>query len=173
MSRTLFDITADLQALDDLLAEAGGDVTDPRVDQAVSHWMDELDVDLRTKVDNYAAFIREMEARSAERKAEAQRLQARASADASSATFLKMRLKMALELRGLAKLETARYRVAVSYNGGSLPVLVEAEANIPQEFIREQVIRDIDKDKLRQALESGQAIPGARLGARGTRLSIR
>ena len=66
MSRTLLEITEDLQAVDDLLTEAGGDITG--VEATVDAWMTELDQDLKGKVDNYSALITVMNARAEVRK---------------------------------------------------------------------------------------------------------
>jgi len=39
MSRTLFEITNDLQALDDLLTEIGGEVTEEDAEAAIDKWL--------------------------------------------------------------------------------------------------------------------------------------
>ena len=171
MSRTLLDITEDLQALDDLLTETGGDVSG--VEATVDAWLAELEQNLKGKVDNYAALITAMNARAEVRKAEADRLYHRAKVDVNNARFLRDRLKFALEQRGISKLETARYKVGVAKVGGSIPVIIPDVSALPSEFIRVTEVRDADKDAIRKALESGQQVPGAELGARGTCLSIR
>lgn len=171
MSRTLLDITEDLQALDDLLTEAGGDITG--IEGTVDAWLAELEQDLKGKVDNYAALITAMNARAEIRKAEADRLYHRAKVDVSNAKFLRERLKVALEDRGISKLETARYKVGVSKAGGAAPVVIADESAIPIDFIRITEIREPDKDAIRKALESGRQVAGAALGVRGTYLAIR
>ena len=171
MSRTIFDITADLQALDDLLTDAGGDITG--VEATVDAWLAELSQDLNTKVDNYCALISMMNARSEVRKAESDRLYQRAKIDANNAKYLRERLKAALEFRGIPKLETARYKVGISRIGGAPPVLVSDLTVVPPEFIRVTEVREPDKEKMRDALAKGQEIPGVQLGARGTCLTIR
>lgn len=171
MNRTLLDITEDLQALDELLTEAGGDISG--VEGTVDAWLAELELDLKGKVDNYAALITAMNARAEIRKAEADRLYHRAKVDINSAKFLRERLKLALEQRGISKLETARYKVGVSKVGGSAPVIIPDPTAVPPDFIRITEIRDPDKDAIRKALESGQQVSGATLGGRGTCLTIR
>ena len=171
MSRTLLDITEDLQALDDLLSEAGGDITG--VEGTVDAWLAELEQDLKGKVDNYAALITAMNARAEVRKAEADRLYQRAKTDANNARFLRDRLKLALEDRGISKLETARYKVGVSKAGGATPLIIADPTVVPAAFIRVTEVREPDKDAIRKALESGAQVPGATLGVRGTYLAIR
>ncbi|HOD84862.1 MAG TPA: siphovirus Gp157 family protein [Phycisphaerae bacterium] len=171
MKRTLLDITEDLQALDDLLTEAAGDITG--VEATVDAWLAELEQDLKGKVDNYAALITAMNARAEVRKAEADRLYHRAKVDAGNAKFLRDRLKAALEMRGITKLETDRYKVGVAKVGGNLPLIIPDPAVVAHEFIRVKEIREPDKDAIRKALESGQQVTGAELGVRGTCLTIR
>lgn len=171
MNRTLLDITEDLQALDDLLSEAGGDISG--IEGTVDAWLAELEQDLKGKVDNYAALITAMNARAEVRKAEADRLYHRAKIDINNAKFLRERLKAALEERGISKLETARYKVGVAKAGGSIPVVIADEKALPDEFIRITEVRDVDKDAVRKALESGRQVAGAQLGVRGTYLAIR
>lgn len=171
MNRTLLDITEDLQALDDLLTEAGGDITG--VEATVDAWLAELEQDLKGKVDNYAALITAMNARAEVRKAEADRLYHRAKVDSNNAKFLRERLKCSLEQRGISKLETARYKVGVSKAGGATPLIIPDPTAVPADFIRVTEIREPDKDAIRKALESGQQVAGAALGIRGTYLAIR
>jgi len=171
MNRTLLDITEDLQALDDLLSEVEGDITG--VEGTVDAWLAELENDLTGKVDNYAALITAMNARAEVRKAEADRLYQRAKVDANNARFLRERLKFALELRGITKLETPRYRVGVAKAGGAVPVVITDQSILPSDFIRVTEVREADKDSIRKALEAGQQVAGASLGVRGTYLAIR
>ncbi len=171
MNRTLLDITEDLQALDDLLTEAGGDVTG--IETTVDAWLAELEQDLKGKVDNYAALITAMNARAEVRKAEADRLYHRSKVDINNARFLRDRLKCALEQRGISKLETARYKVGVSKVGGAAPVIIPDLNAVPADFIRVTELREPDKDAIRKALESGKEVSGATLGVRGTYLSVR
>lgn len=174
MTRTLLSIAEDLRALDDLLEEVGGDVSDPRVEEAISKWESELSGDLTGKVNNYCHLIRELEASAEFRAGEAERLRKRAKADQSKADFLRGRLKLVLEQRGLGKLETDHYRLSIQKNGGAVPLVLEAPAMIPPQYMRvipEQHVPD--NEKLREALAAGQEVPGVRLGERGTRLSIR
>ena len=103
---TLLEITDNMVVLDDLIQECGGNMEDPQIEEAISTWISEMQDDLDNKVDNYAAFITELKARSATRKAEADRLAARARTDSSTAAFLANRLKIALTELGIKKLET-------------------------------------------------------------------
>ncbi len=171
MKRSMLEITDDLLALDDLLADVGGDVSDPRVAATVDQWFAELDSDFDTKADNYAALITEMRMRAEARRIESERLAARAAIDERSADFLAVRLMAALDARGVKRHETKRYAVSVVGNGGKAPL--EIVGDVPPEFTRTRTTVDPDKDSIRAALEGGQSLPFARLLPRGKRLSIR
>lgn len=166
---TLLEITDNMVALDDLIQECGGDMEDPQVENAISTWISEMQDDLDNKVDNYAAFITELKARSATRKAEADRLSNRARTDSNTASFLANRLKIALTELGIKKLETDRYRVSVAGNGGKKPLDIHGE--VPVDYTKTVV--ETDKAKIREALEGGKELDFAILQDRGNRLSIK
>jgi len=167
----LLQITDDMQALDDLLAEVGGDVTDPKVSEIVDAWFAEIDANLTGKVDNYAALISTMRARADIRRAEAERLARRAQVDEAAADWLASRLLAALDSRGMRKVETDRYAVSVVGNGGKAPLLLDPE--VPADWTKTVTRTEPDRERIRLAIEAGQALPFARLGERGKRLAIR
>ena len=167
----LFQITDDLAALDDLLAEVGGDITNPDVAATVDAWLAELDQNLSGKVDNYAALITEIRNRAETRKAEAERLANRARIDENAADWLATVLKAALEARGVKKLETDRYTVSIVGNGGKQPLVLTGD--VPPEWCKFVEKIEVNRDKIRASLEAGETLPFATLGDRGRRLSIR
>jgi hypothetical protein len=63
MNRTIYDISADLAALESILHENGGDVSDANAEAALAEWERELESDLFGKVDRYCSLIAELEAR--------------------------------------------------------------------------------------------------------------
>ena len=81
MPQTLLDITEDLRALDALLEEFGGDISEPAAEAAVSQWVAELEANLGRKAEGYAALISELDARVEFRRSEARRLAERAKVD--------------------------------------------------------------------------------------------
>jgi hypothetical protein len=171
---TLLDIVGQMEALDTLLEELQGDVSDPKVESIICEWFAENKGAFDDKVDGYCALVRQMELRAAARQAEVDRLAMRVRVDENGAKRLKDRLKLVFELRGEKKVQTRRYMVSIVQNGGKAPVEIAPDAQIPEDCQR--VIpetREADKGKLLEALEAGRVIPGVVLGSRGTRLSIR
>jgi hypothetical protein len=160
-----------MQALDDLLFELGGDVTDEDSYKQVEAWIKELAEKLQDKADNYCALITTIEKRAQVRKEEADRLRKRAGIDEKAADFLRAKLKMVMETRGVAKIETERFRISIAKNGGKMPLVIQDESSIPGTYWIEQPV--LDKERLREALEQGEAVPGVLLGERGTSLRIK
>lgn len=174
MSATLFEIRDDLNALADLLAEVGGDVTEADAEAAIDAWLAETEGATKAKLDSYAALIREVETRAAGRKAEAERLAALAKADSGTVDRLKARLLWFMQDQQLDKVETERFRLTVCANGGKPPVrLLVPPETLPAEYRREKVIVSADTDTIREALEKGADLPFASLGERGVHLRIR
>lgn len=169
--RTLFDISNDLLALYDRLEALGGDVTSPDAEQAVDAWFAQLSHERDEKLDNYAALIRELEARAQARKEEAKRLVDRARRDAEQAAYLKQRLLLFFQDHRLKTVETRRYRLTLQRSGGKAPVLLTTDPEtLPTEYQRWKVSADLDA--IRAALEDGADLGFATLGERSHYLRI-
>jgi hypothetical protein len=171
MSQTLLGISDDMQAMDDLLYERGGVVTDDDL-PVVEKWMKELEANFKDKADGYAALITIMRARADVRRAEAHRLMGRVKIDETGADWLQYRLKMVMEKLGIKKIETERYRISVAANGGKCPLVIYDEASLPGRFFIPSP-DVIDRDAVRDALDAGEEVAGAKLGERGTSLRIK
>jgi hypothetical protein len=169
--RTLFEISNDLLALYDRLEALGGDVTAPEAEEAVDAWFTQLSHQRDEKLDNYAALIRELEARANARKEEAKRLADRARRDDEHAAYLKQRLLLFFQDHHLKTVETRRYRLTLRRSGGKAPVLVATDPEqLPTEYQRWKVSADLDA--IRTALEDGADLGFATLGERGHYLRI-
>ena len=165
---SLYAIQNEITDIVDAILDGG----DAEAQQALEAHLAGLDAALDEKADHYAALIRHLEARADARRAEAQRMRDLATADDALAERLKTRLKEAMEATGRTKIETARFRLSVSNNGGRQPLSVTCDASsLPEELVTVTVAAN--KDAIRQALENGATIPGCELLPRGTSLRIR
>lgn len=168
---TLYDIAGEILDIQRALEEA-----DPELAaHAIEAYLRDNAGTLEQKVDGYCALIRNMETLAETRAAEAKRMQELAKADAAKAERLKATLLWFLhEVAGLNKLDTARFRVSVAANGGKPPMVVPDDPTAwPAPFVRERVIKELDKEALRQALERGEVVEGCALAERGHHLRIR
>jgi hypothetical protein len=167
---SLYAITTELQSILDLV-DAGA--TDADTAAAIAEHEGALREALASKADSYAGLIRSLEVRADAREAEAKRMQALAGADTRLAERLRLALRDAMKATDTPKLETERFRLSVRANGGKLPVFVEDEAALPPVYRIPVYTERVDRDAVRDALERGEAVPGARLGERGSRLDIK
>ena len=169
--KTLFDISQELLLLELQLEEAEGEMND-----ALEEWFDQLNEEKEQKLDNYAALIRELEARSYARTEEAKRLKELADADKKKAERLKARLKAFFMDTQLQKIETDRFKLSIRKNGGVTPLIFDEHlevAALPDAYRVDTVIHKANTEAIRSALDNGEELPFVKYGERGTSLSIK
>jgi hypothetical protein len=178
-TETLYNISADLSALEDLLFEAGGEVPEGEAEAAIDSWFEELGHARDAKVDSYCQLIRNLEARAELRRAEAQpflteanRLMARAIVDTNAVGRLKGRLLAFFDRHAIKTLETDRFRVTAAANGGVAPLIIDWEPERLPEILQLTRI-EANKKAIRETLESGIELEFARLGERGRSIRIK
>ena len=172
MSRTIFDITDDMLALGDLLDNAGGEINDPQVEEAIMLWSDELENDLQAKVESYCWLMREKESRSLAMFAEADRLRERAQSNQRAARGLRDRLLFAFTLKGIDKVDTSNFTVGIARNGGKQPIDIDSDA-VTDDYLTSEVVKTVNKDKIREALDAGVELDFASMLERGTHLRVK
>ena len=170
VSSTLYEITEDVRALENLMIELGGEVTDESDLEAVESWFSSLGEGLSNKLDNYAALVKEVESRGQARLEEARRMKRLAEADISLGKRLKERMMWALDMLGHRRIDTDRFRVTVAKNGGKLPLHIDDE--VPGDFMKTVEVTSPDSEKIRAALADGSSLGFAKLGERGRTLRI-
>ena len=173
--RPLYEITLDLMNLNNLLDEIEGDLSRlGERESAVTAWMDALAGEESHKLDGYLNLIRMLEMEASTARAEADQYLAKARTRENRATWLKESLKQHLVLLGKLKVQTRAGRTVVVQRNGGMPRLVIADGtnpvNVEDKFVR--TIQEIDREAVRQALESGEEVSWARLENPGTHLRI-
>lgn len=131
--------------------------------------LEETSQEWHRKVDNYCKLIAGLQASAKARKAESDRLKELAGLDQIKADRLKERLKDSLKLRDQKKVKTALFNLSVCNNSRPSLTIPEVE-NLPDEFTK--LVKEPDKDAIKQALEDGQKIDGCQL-VLGDHLRIR
>ena len=165
---TLYEISEDLKAVEELLIEQGGDLGDSEDEDVVMRWLTEHQDKLDDKLERYGRLIHELMARGKARTEEAARLRARGTVDVNAAKRLKERLLWFMQERNMKKIETPSFKYSVSKNGGMAPLEFE-EAHVPEEYRTSSV----DTGAIRKALDDGQELEFARYLERGTSLRMR
>jgi hypothetical protein len=176
MARALYELTADLSRLNDLLDDVEGDLSRlGEMEPAVTAWFDAVGEEQAVKFDSFIHLIRlnQMEATAA--KAEEEQYAAKRKARESRVRYLEAKLKAHLEATNQTKVQTASGRVvSIQKNGGVAPLEIKAGTDpeaIPAEYVRTVV--EIDKAKVRAALEAGKELEFAELLPRGTSLRVK
>lgn len=171
MMANIFEIAQDMRALDDLLTESGGDISDPTAAAAVDAFMLELENNLEEKVESYLKLVKELEARAKARRDEADRIRNRSKVDTNSAAALKRRLCDALKMIDRKRIETATFKVTVGKPGGKPPIEIDP-TYLDDRWLTRVVDLVPDKDAIRAALEAGAEVKGASFGPRADTLRV-
>ena len=164
---SLFSIGEHFYALESLIIDNEGEI-----DDTIDHWLEEYQAKEHDKVDAYCYLIQKFEDISAE----AKRLAQRSTSYNRKAKQLKDRLKYYLEKQGREKVETQRFTVSVTTNGGQLPLRIYDDITpekLPDQFVR--IYREVDATALRDAIINGdeEAMRFAQVLPRGTHLRIK
>jgi len=174
MARTLYDIGSDMQALEALLLENDGDISDVSVSIAVEAWERELETDLTGKVDAYVRLIADIEARADARLVESNRIADLVKADTKAADALRERLRFIFETKGFKPVQTDHFKVSLVNNGGKAPLHIRVGMDeLPSWAVKSETILSVNKDAIRAALTDGKEVSFASIGERGNRISIK
>ena len=171
--KSLFEIGDEFAQIHALLHETGGELT-PEIEGHVTAWLESLADEEAAKMDGYAAYIKFLDMEAVAAKAEAEQWAKRAQVRTNAAKRLKDRVRDHLTATGRTKVTSAKgVVISVQANGGKPPLEVDTvdPATVPDHLCR--VVRSLDGDAVRAAIEAGETLPFARLGDRGTHLRIR
>ena len=130
----------------------------------------QLEMELEAKVSNGIGVIQTLKVAAEGMKAEESRLKLRRLAIENRISNIKEYYQGELARMGKKKIMTSRGSMSIAKCGGKLPMKIDDENLIPQEYKR--IVYEVDKEKLRGALEDGEYIEGAHLEERGSYLKI-
>lgn len=153
--RSVWDITGELEALDELIAAAGGEIT-PEVEAMLAT----LEGDLTAKVERIALFARDSELDADKAGAEKDRYAERETTYRNRERRLRALLLTVLEHHGRDKMQThratvVRVRGQVTYRWAG-----DTYEAIPDGFRRQKPpVYSLDVDAVKRALAEGKPIP--------------
>ena len=173
---SLFEISDELAAIEELLTENGGDITDDAAGETLEAWFDQLTDARDAKIDDYCRLITMVTARANARTEELTRLGALVDTDENTIKRLKTALHNFMLERGVTKIETPLHKLTIAKNGGKAPLVIPEDwrndpASAPEQYHRKVV--HLDTDLIRADLAGGEEIPGCAIGERGTHLRIK
>lgn len=141
---------------------------DPGMEAELGH----LGLELTDKVESCCRAVRNLEAEETALRAESRRLAERAQVAANSVRRLKEYIRGNLERLEVPKMTAGLFKVAIVGNGGKAALEVTVKPDTLPEAFRTITV-SANESAIRNALESGVLIEGARLLPRGSHLSIR
>lgn len=163
----LYDLSAELRAVHEDLADAGGELT-PVIQSA----LDRLKATLPQKIDQYVNWAKQLAMEEAACREEAERWTRKARSREKAQAWIKQALQDHMDAHGLTEAGNPLRPVRLVDNGGmqkmehTLPKRIDRNVNttiydlIPAHYA-------LNEQRLREALEAGQEIPGAKLLPRG------
>lgn len=153
---SLYRISQEQQALNELLFEAEGELT-PELEEALAI----NEANLTLKAENYATSMAMFAASVEAAKTERKRLDAYIKRAENAQERMKNALSTALETFGLDRLEVGTYRISFRK---SEAVIVDDELTVPDEYII--VETKVNKAQLKADLKEGLVVSGAHLETR-------
>lgn len=149
---TLYDLTYQFTLISNM------EDADPQV---IADTLESLEGEIEDKLLNIGRLVRNMESESEIIKAEEKRLSDKRRTLEKKVEGLKEYVRQAMLQTGKKKVNDGVITWAIQLNPPK--VVVEPEADIPLCWYTEKVIRDLDKNAIKQAIVGGATIPGCKL----------
>ena len=160
---SLYTLTNDFIKVLNMLNDEDAD------EEMIKDTLESIDLDIEEKADNYAKIIKDLESKRDARKLEAKRLTDSARTLDNRITFLKQNLFYSMKAINKTKFTTDLFSFNIAKNGGKRTLTIDGE--VPEEYIR--IVKEEDKDKIREALENGIELTFAHLEEQGESLRIK
>lgn len=155
MNKTLIQRADDQVALWDLIKESEGEIT-----PTIQDWLDEVETALSSKVDSYNNFLEALNAEAESLRAKSQGFAAAARSIERIADFLKDRIKLTMVKLGTNEIKGNDYRFKLAKGSDKLVI---NDSEIPESF-KMQITQLIpDKERIKNALLTGEHVSGAKL----------
>lgn len=162
-----------LYKLADQYVEAAQRMADLELDeQTVADTLEGLAGEVEVKATNVAMFVRNLEVSAEAIKSAEADMAARRKAIENRAKRIRQYLQEQMARTGITKIECPHFKLSIRSNPPA--VVIDAEGQIPEEFMRQAPPPPPapDKKALADALKSGREVPGCHLES-GQRLEIK
>ncbi len=159
---TLPALVQDQLALDNLLLEVAGDITNPETEQVVMAWAEEVKSGVASKIDNYGFKQKYLKLKIEQFKSEAERYTKAIKTIQNVSDQLKDRVKYAMI--EMDKQELIGHKWKYNLTNSKPSVYIVDENKIPAKYkIAQPVVYKLDKDAIKNDIEEGLVVPGASL----------
>lgn len=160
------------QLADDFLAQSRALSDMDLPDEVIADTLESLSGDIEVKAVNVAAFARNLEASAEAIKTAETEMANRRKAIENRAKRIRTYLQEQMTRTGITKIECPYFKLSIRDNPPA--VVIDAESQIPQEYMRQPETPPPapDKKAIAEALKAGKEVSGAHL-ERGQRLEIK
>lgn len=135
---------------------------DPELpEEAVRDTLEGLEGALTEKAINVAAYFQNLEATVTAIKAAEAKMATRRKAIEGRVAYLKRYLRENMERTELLAIEAPEFTIKLQKNPGT--VVIDDADELPATYVREKIEFAPDKPTIREALRSGESVPGAHL----------
>lgn len=163
---TLYEISGEYLSVLDALTDPENDIPA----DAISDTLDGIEGQLKDKAQNVAMYMRNLESVAASIKEAEQAMAARRKSIEKRTQWLNDYIKRSMESTGITKIESPWFVLSIVKNPPALEIT--SEEDLPEAYKHARIVIDIDKAAIKDALKSGDNVPGAAL-TQGTRLVIK
>lgn len=154
MSKSLIQIAQDSAALEELLQEEGGELT-----ETLETFLAEIETGLTTKADGYYSMIDHLGSTAERYRKRSEAYRAAAKSAENVVDRMKERIHAAMQIMGVQEIEGKSIRFKIQNSPASLKI--EDGAKLPADMTIVTVTPD--SSKIKAALKAGESIPGCRL----------
>ena len=165
MRESLFKLTGEAQHLLELASSA-----EPDEEQMFQDTLEGLLAVIDKKADDYCYVMDSIKGRADIVAKEINRLRVIEDKLTNAYTRMENALKGSMTALNRPSIETDLHTIKVVKNGGKAPLILDGD--VPEQYMKTEIKQSPNKDKIRQALESGEILTFAHLAERGTRLRI-
>lgn len=152
---TLYELTEGYKNLKDLVEDS--EVPTELLDDALS----QVEGDITEKVENIGKILKMLDVDMKSLKEEEERLRDRRRHCENRVKYLKEYVEQSLHYADIRKIKGKLFTFTIAKNPASVNII--DESYIPEEYIRVEVVKTVDKTKLKEALKNGERIDGAEL----------
>ena len=170
--KSLFALTEDFEQLEillDRLDDEGANAIEET--SRLLEWMNQLSNERAEKIDAYCWIIKRLDSERDTARKIAEEFRQKAHAREAKIDMLKSMMFDHMKRLNHIKLFGKAFTVAIQKNGGSIPVMILDENEVPDQYCH--IVREPIKTNIRIAIEQGVNVPGAVLGERGESLRIK
>ena len=171
----LYELTQAQRELEDkILSTMDEETGEIPTNEELDAQAEALGLAIDAKIDGIARMIRNWTPDIEAWKAEEKRFADKRRAAENRIKHVKLYAKVCLEGAGQDKLKTSLFTVAIQKNGGAAPLNLCVDLDprtLPERF--QKITVEANSTAIREALESGETLDFAELGARGTSLRIK